>query len=502
MKLSGEKSENCFKAVVACISFLLFLLLCFVPLGADDLWFLVDAKGVAPGWERFLIACDNMSSRIITDPARLSNLLTTIFLGLLPKAVFNLLSGVALYVLINQSCVLARVKRGSAFSYYLLAVIMFAFPWYDYMLFVAFMLNYIWAGAMIVTAANILVGNVRLKSVAAECLLCFLAGWMHEGFAIPLCFAVTIYMLVAKRFGDKRSLKQWLSLGVGSIVIFLFPSVWRRASEAESVLTKFPLKEGIMQLGPALLIFIIFAVISLIYIMKRARDRKMLTFFAAYAIAALAVFIKFYCGPRTGTPLILMSGIGAVYALQTLLPHGRRLTAVLATVISCGIAINMVAACCLQSQLKKENDDIVRLYEESPSGTITYDITYPRPDATLFKTTVRAFHDKMPRHQFSMFYGSADRELVILPSSMAGFSEQRAAKSKYSDALIYNGNIILPADRNVENNSITVITAAGDEIESRYRCDQFTDDAGKRHNIIVPHCKTLDSSLTIVDAKL
>jgi hypothetical protein len=494
--------HNCFNYLAALISVLFGILLSEVYLGADDLWFINGTAGMSPGVECFKFACANMADRFQTDTARLGNLINPIFLALLPKAVFNVISALALYLLITQSVTLAKLRdaQKTVYRYYLLALIIFALPWYDYMLFVTFTINYIWSAALIVTAANIIVGNVSLRTHAAEYALCFVAGWMHEGFGVPLCFAATIYLIVTKQFGNKRSLCHWFALGFGSAMTFMSPALWHRAGGGSTSIFNFPTREAIMQLGPALSVFALFVIAATIFA-ARKNGRSYIWFIGTYTIVALMVFLKFYCGPRTGMPLILFSSIGAVYALSSILQHNKIASRIIAIIIAITTTANMVAACVAQHSISDERTVITELYEKSASGTIYCDITYPTLDASLFKTTVREMHDQIPRHQFSLFHGG--KSLVILPSSMNGFSDEKGIASKLSpNVLIYNSNIIIAEDAEISGSTIVVCTAAGGEIASRYRLDKFTDERGKTHYLVVPHCKTLNPQLAVSDVKI
>ena len=502
----------CFYTAAVLISILFAILYALTPHAADDLLFLHGTQGMTLA-ERASALPGELLHRWHTETGRLGTLLSLPFLYLLPKWVFGILTGLVIFLLMRFSVKLSGVTPGSLLSWLVMGVIVFVLPWYDFLFLESYSLNYVWGGCLAVAAAYYFMSPQRAgdKKIVWMSLLTFLAGWTHEAYGAPLCVATTVWLFLNRNSVSRKALIPWFSLGIGTALTFLSPMLWTRAETEANLITKFPLKEAVMQLGPAFMMLAI-AILAILVCLCRRKWRMELrahkakaAFFAAFILTALAVFIKFYNGPRTDMPLVLFCGVAAAFFFG-LIPHKAPKILTLATgaLIGLGSIIHLIYTNIRQKELLMENNRIVQLFRESPSGTFYLDVTYPHADISLFKTSVRNFHARVPIWMFEVYYSDLKKKLAILPEDMKGFSEEKAKPSAYTpQAMIYNGRIILPEDYDLENIvRIKVFTKQGAEMQSRYLFTTFEAEDGNCYILLTPHVKTLDNSIEIVDVDM
>ena len=483
-----------------------------VPANTDDLCFMISSKGMERGFGLWNLMVDKFPDIWQTQSGRLGNFVALPFLYLFPRWVFGIVSGGIISFILLFVCTLTKVRKGSVVSWLLMSAIVFAFPWYDYMFLITYSANYVWASAAVLAAvwAFLKVDEMSSPGYYAGLLLMFVAGWMHEGFGAPLTCGLTLWLIVFRKKITVRKVCAWAFAGVGTGMTLLSPTFWVRGENEANMLQKFPYKEAIMQLGPALLFFIVFAIAFLILVSDRKRRQRLdnyglLTITGGFCIASLVVFLKYFNGPRTGAPLLLMSAVGCGITFSAI---GRnvRFKIVewsLGCIVSIGVIVNLVFAIERQKDLNREYEEVLNLYEASPDGTIYYDLIYPTPDLSLFKTSVRQFHEKVPKTFWEWYYGP-DKPIVILPSALKGFSQEKSSPSELSKGvMIYNGCIILPDTTDVDSyKRIHIVTSSGERRPSRFRRDYFKAADGKTYILLEPHDKVLDPTLEIKDVDL
>lgn len=464
----------------------------------------------------FLAACDTMTDRWQTDSGRLGNLINPVFLALLPKWVFNVLSGVFIFIMMHFAVKVANVTPGGIRSYLLVSVIVFCFPWYDYMFCTTFALCYVWAIALsLITTYYLLRTDCDFHGLklVGLCLLCFITGWFHEGIGAPLAFGMAAVTVIKIFRGSlKRNfLLPVICLCVGTVMICLSPVFWNRAETEVSNIYKFPIKEMIMQIGPGIAMFLTFIAGLVILMLNKGVLRKVvkdaqalsnITFYVCFLLMSLFVMIKYYNGPRVGAGVVVYSGVGLIYLTGFTNWKEQAIVGLLIKAFSAIlIFVNLISAITLQKQLRSEFDTIVSMFQNSSNGTIYYDLTYPNADLSLYKTTVRQFHERIPKFQFSHYY-DPDKRLVILPSRLEGLEFDKLQPTSGSPKFYsYKGCFVMVADGEIASPQIWVKQSNNEWHLSRYRLDNFMDKNGTEWIWIMPHIQVLDETLELIDIK-
>ncbi|MDE5998037.1 MAG: hypothetical protein K2G77_07505 [Muribaculaceae bacterium] len=514
INISKSKNQKHFYLITTIITGVLFaILISLTPAGADDLLFMVPMKGHEAGFGLWGMMIERIPWIWETQSGRLGNFLAMPFLYLAPKCIFGILSGIVIILLIMISCRVCGARYGSIVSWLLYATFVLAFPWYDYLTLVTYAINYLWAATAVAGAIYCYLNIKKYEGIrlGLACVLMFIAGWIHEGFGAPLCAAITICLILNRKQWSGKQIAAWISLCAGTSITIFSPIFWQRSDRTTNYLLKFTYKEALMQLGPAF-IFIIAFIILLIWILVKCQSRQKilksttLMLLIIASIGSAAVFLKYYTGPRTGAPVMLYCALGCGYILSSVSSSRQSYDVIqwiIGIVISVFSIVHLVYTDIKQRECNIEYDEVTRLYQESKDGIFYYDLTYSQPDLTLFKTSIRQFHEKVPK-EFMRIYFAPDNKMVILPTDMQGFSPD---KSKQSDqtpgAMIYNGWIVITEDLDIDTiQRIGVITENGENIPSRFRIDRFFCPGYGYYLLITPHIKVLDQTIMIKDVVL
>lgn len=502
-----------FHAVSAITGILIAILFGLTPPGVDDLLFLLPAKGCEPGVGLWGMMMGEWPRIWLTETGRLGNFIAMPILYLMPKWIFGIITGGLTYLLIILSCRLTRSRYGSIISWLLYASIILAYPWYDFLTMVTYAVNYIWSAVAAVGAILCFI-NIKSYSIAktiAACLLMFAAGWMHEGFGAPLTAGLTLSLVLQHNKVGKRQILSWICAGAGTCMTTFSPTFWTRSGEELNLLMKYPYKEIIMNIGPVLIFLTAMAFIS-VWIISSHKVKKgiLLTvpsiILITATLVATAVFLKFYTGPRTAAPALLYSMLACGYILTSAIGNRRIPTRLqwLTGILIGGFSIAHLAyADYAQTDITKEFKTVTHLYETSDDGVVYYDLAYPKADLSLFKTSVRQLHERVPK-EFIRKYFKPEHKMVILPTSMKDFNPDKALKSYMTPgAMIYNGTIVLPDTIDTESfHRIHILTEDGKYLPSRFRIDKFSCPDYGEFKILTPHIKVLNSSLKIKDTSL
>ena len=482
---------------------------------ADDYWFMTPRGKAVNFADTFALIRD----RLATDQMRLPNQLLPLLLNHMARWLQALL--VALLTLLTLIGGVRLASRGDAPTrgYVWAALFMLCLPWYDYLLALSYMLNYVLTSCLILWTIWIFCRRLEEPmggaASGAVIFLALLAGWSHEAFSVPLFGGLLLWMLMESRHasrmrfytrGRRRSLDEPFAVRVGMLVaiaagiliIAFSPSIWSRASEGAGLIASMPLWEFAMQLGPSLLLLFVMLIMVAIRAIGRDISRETLAL-AAMSLAAETIALLFYSGPRTTWAAELF----AITAIAQTSPEikGVRSSAAAAAVCWAVVIGNLVAAIISQRQLSAETREVISRYEASPGGTIFYDITTPKADLSLFKTTVRNLSESTPRRFIESYYG---KPLTILPERLESFKPDESLRSGTTDypLYIYNGLIVSDKYPDRERLVLMMQESGGRWVESRYRVDPFTAGDGAKLWLLTPHLATLQATATLSDGNI
>ena len=446
---------------------------------ADDYWFMTPRGKAVNFADTFALIRD----RLATDQMRLPNQLLPLLLNHMARWLQALL--VALLTLLTLIGGVRLASRGDAPTrgYVWAALFMLCLPWYDYLLALSYMLNYVLTSCLILWTIWIFCRRLEEPmggaASGAVIFLALLAGWSHEAFSVPLFGGLLLWMLMESRHasrmrfytrGRRRSLDEPFAVRVGMLVaiaagiliIAFSPSIWSRASEGAGLIASMPLWEFAMQLGPSLLLLFVMLIMVAIRAIGRDISRETLAL-AAMSLAAETIALLFYSGPRTTWAAELF----AITAIAQTSPEIKGVRSFAAAAAVCWAVV----------------------------------IATPKADLSLFKTTVRNLSESTPRRFIESYYG---KPLTILPERLESFKPDESLRSGTTDypLYIYNGLIVSDKYPDRERLVLMMQESGGRWVESRYRVDPFTAGDGAELWLLTPHLATLQATATLSDGNI
>lgn len=366
---------------------LMALLFALCPLNSDDVWYMDGVYRASSLLERIGVVWRNVVDHMEWDTGRLANILSPVFLVMLPHWVFAVLTGAAVAMIAALGRRIGGVSRGSFSVIFILGVTILYLPWDDQIVSVIYALNYVWASVLILASIFIFT-RLAEGSTLSRCrmalafTLCLCAGWMHEGMSIPTLAGLAAYVAVSGR--ETRSNRRlWLlglALAVGITLILISPATWVRTATERSMLVagKRAAIELIMSRGAVAVAFIAVTVVALIFRPTRQRllsdrhRRATVAMALTAVVASLAIAVACYTGPRNFWYPNLMAAIGLTAILATYkCPLAMRVTGM--ALISLAVVVNLGAAVISQRAVRMEYDRMMSLYRASATGTFFFD---------------------------------------------------------------------------------------------------------------------------------
>lgn len=487
----------------------------------DDLWFSMPLDSQEMVSQRFMDAISLTSDRWQTDMLRLPNQMVAVLLMVCPRW------SVGIFVTLLCMGAIEGGRRiiGSGVADWTTYAWLFCFwiclPWYDYMLSLSYILNYVLPSALALWTLYFF--HTAGKSDAPAwgrgkqlyiLVLSFFTGWAHECFAVPLAAGMSISVLSCLRSRHsipKKRLGMFVSLCLGILVICFSPILGARASEGGDKVSGMPLWEMMIQLGPSVLA-VSAALIAGIAGMTRCKKPHMtiLTMLIPMCLVAELIAFIFYNGPRTTWAAVIYSMVSVFVMLQTVRSHSRA-TVALAVITLAAVSFHLGSSIQAQTELSKEINEVTEKYNTSLTGEVYYDVTTPHIDATLLKTTVRVLNERIPLKFIEMSRNeyNADRrpkELSILPTRLVDFPGLQFSSQFEGQRMDVYRNLVV-ADTVYEDAlksrvPLILVDENGNETESRYRISSFHAKNGKRHIALFPHAQTLDSTFRIKSSRL
>lgn len=515
MKLIDTRRSYYLLVAVATVG--MTLLYALSPLQADDFWYLMTSSSASGPWEAMKSVWQECVRHWTFDTGRLANLVNAPFLTVIPKWVFALLCGTALVVVFHYTRWLADASSRSMRAFLVVVLIIFALPWHDYMFSVVFSLNYLWTSALVLFAVRRILSDDQGRrhgrlSFASSLMLCFAAGWMHEGFSVPVISGLVAYFIVMRRIPARQSLWLIISFAAGALLIAVAPGFWERTGTSETGLCRRTSLEAIMFGSVSNCLYYAFAVFAAITLLRRSKrerisrhpsDMARLVFLLVSTTVATVLFFAFYGGMRMGWIGQLFSGAGILFCCRFYRSNLRhRLKSLLIAVMILLTGCHLAYAIDWQIRLTREFNEIKRLYTASPDGVLFYDVTPSRLDASLLKPSFRQFNEKFPIQQFSYYFGPDKPDLVLIPKSLMHVRREEASLTVDPRLVICHGNILATDTLTAPNPRVEVRINSGVWLPSRSRSVQFADTTGTRYTLIIPHIRFISPDLVIENARL
>lgn len=178
-------------------------------------------------WGQALESCKN--HYLYHDNARMANDIR-LMANMVPEWVTDLLSALMLVVLTAGIIKLASRRISlSPMAWGGTLLLIFIYPtWEHAMLCTDFLMNYLWAMALLTAAALTVIAGPRGWRLAAGTAFCFFAGTMHEGLTVPIVCGLVCGLIQHRKNASPR---QWLltaAMAAGAALIVFSPALLDR----------------------------------------------------------------------------------------------------------------------------------------------------------------------------------------------------------------------------------------------------------------------------------
>lgn len=166
---------------------------------------------------------------------RLSNILMT-FSVPMPQWIVDSMHGliVGLMLWLIMRCIAPRRAMSYTWVVGVIALVMWKyFPWTDNMVSSDFLFNYTWPCVAVLAYSYIFLYADK-KAKIYPFVIALIAGWMHEGFSIPLAFASVVSLPFVPKELRRHQIAMIIALAVGTALCALAPSTLMRLERSES----------------------------------------------------------------------------------------------------------------------------------------------------------------------------------------------------------------------------------------------------------------------------
>lgn len=488
------------------------------PVVGDDLWYTVTV-GDAEGLEAMKRVWSEICRHWYFDTGRLANIINLPFLTVIPKWVFGILCGAFMWVVIRMSRSLIQASPCSMRAMAMVFGIAIILPWLDNMYSVVFALNYFWTGAMTLVSVIFMFRTMRGWKPRpfvfyAGIVVCIFAGWMHEGFSVPVLCGIPVYWLLSGREKSWRALMPAGAFALGAFLIFVSPAFRNSLSDAIPCIKGFSRMDAFLSITVFNCCYYVFIVTVALTLAVRKVHRPLLAdrlslavvmFILVSSTVATVIFITYYDGPRMGWYSQLFCGLGILICARFWsIRLGQMWGAVWSVAICAFIAVNFMASISTQSRLRDEYYAIVDLYVASPDGKVFYDVIPRCADITLMKPTYQ-FYSGVSSPYFSTRYGAGKPGILLLPTDFE-YVDCREAKTAESDTtlLIYRNRLLVTDTARIASDMamLHIVSDDGLDFDSRCVAVTFTDTTGAPYVWLVPHILEVNPAIKIRDASL
>lgn len=210
----------------------------FVPPQHDDLWYMQPYFGYLRGETPFSLK-DGMPGLLWHyeyDNARLANMSTPLTLVLLPRWIFNMLSGIMVWAMLRFSVLMSdypgREKVPASSGILLISTLVLLLPWYNFILTADFTLNYVWTGAGFTFTMYMIMRPEIFRDIAWPwkvmiCVFILLAGAMHEGASTIVCIGSGLIIVFARGNRQYTAIRLLLLglFAIGTAYVCLAPAI-------------------------------------------------------------------------------------------------------------------------------------------------------------------------------------------------------------------------------------------------------------------------------------
>lgn len=429
----------------------------FTPLQLDDYVFISVYRDVTGGYDFSLKGLwDFAMATRLEDNCRFSNIMAPVFGVMQPwHTLFPFIAGIltaALPVFVIRFAGI-RTNRSLAYSLVWTSIVLFL-PWRDSIIVMDYTLNYIFSAFVTFAFVGVLFYATRRMyptlMFVLSIILAVIAGGWHEGFAMPTLGGLGVLALTKRMRMPVRWYIVVAVYLVAAFTVMYCPGMLNRSlretSEAYPVV---PIK----LIADLALVFCSCALTASLLIWKRTRSTAIrsihrpvfVVFGTAMILSAILSIVVKHTGRTAFYPELCAIVVITILLQPWIMRISRRpaLSAIaILTVLLIAHAVNVII---WQQRYYKEASDIMSLYDESPTGTVYYDIIKPTdvPVTTLYFPTRTS--QIVSFHFFCLDQLWPEKFHAVVPTELRDLSGSRCI-STTPDSIFIKGNSLWTHD--------------------------------------------------------
>ena len=309
------------------------------------------------------------------DNIRLVNVLFVLLCGLLPKWALDIISALltcGMLVAAIKACGISR--RNIVLGYLLTGCMILLLPWGDQIFSSeVFRINYVWPPFFILLWVRYFVSGRQFNCWLA--ILAIAVGAMHEGASLPLAIGAIWYVAAHRASANWRQYVMIALLGLGVAILILAPCTAYRSGEVVHATLLRPVTFYLMMLarnGNG----IVLAVAIMTYAVWSGRisfHQCLSSRFFMFLIAGIIGYLIGIYAP-TGNRVMWYPQFYALIScfgyLGLIFPQIRWRGIFIKAVVAAACIVQLVTADIYTYFIAREYDEVLRLYDESPDGTV------------------------------------------------------------------------------------------------------------------------------------
>lgn len=444
---------------VVLITVFFFVVYVFMPYSGDDLAYLGAFHGLNGTPTGYYDAVSDFFPRWVARHwvyvnGRFANNLFALMGLWYPRMINSAIVSLAAGAMIYMTMRLSRLySRDVIWKMLLIAVMVFALPWWDSFMVYDVMFNYVVSSAILLGVVYIYYYRIDMIDKSSRiylvlwCIFFFVAGGMHEAASIPVLISTLIYMWLRNDFKgmSKNAKLVGISYTGGAMLCFLSPGIWMRFStlaEPDDPLILLLLKSDIIPL-------LLFIVIGFNLTTKTGRNMLKDLSATPWLIFVMATFVSCLFSAVSG--IVGRSGwFASIFALIALFNYIGKVrfhiniyvVSVFSFIIFVAILFHYFEYAKWQIRMYGEVEEMTNLYREADNGIVYMDETRDTAVPWWVLNKTRGVPDADDYYQklcFDEYYGGGKKKLVVLPAQLNGMDLRNIAES----IILRNGDMLM-----------------------------------------------------------
>lgn len=407
----------------------------YFPHISDDLKFLYPFADYLKGTASYLDSFQKgLNFWLNNDNVRISNLLAINLLWL-PQIFSGAISTFAIWYILRESIKISGISENSFLVLFFITLFLIFYPWVDQLYLVDFQINYIWSTAISIYILKALISKPT-DHYFFLVFWCFILGWMHEGFAMPIASLIIVLIVLYPHYRNAKYYVSLIALLPGLLTIGISQLCHFRAYyfiTRQNILFLFSIPT------------FIFLFLTVLYLYKQHNNPNSISLqknvnlitLLFLSITGTILMLVIPTGPRTGALGIITAIMGICYILNKYTFNSKGYIRTIKKVISLILLTFIVSHIILVDyeciKAEKTTNYIISEYQQNPDKTIFADFTLRSTSNPL--CLQKPYYDWFAHSKnvkiFVNFYGNKNkRALRAIPAELQNIDFTEATKIK------------------------------------------------------------------------